>query len=170
MISTALALCMAIQFSATGEVAPTAKIGFVDRDELFKAPRVEKVLKELREQIRTSESEFERKMDRYEQEMRDFELKKIAMDEAAAQEREAELRAMRDEVVDYLRTKKEDLERVREERLREVTDEIRDVVRTIAQENGYTLVLWKSALAYGAREHDLTQIVMKRFLESGGGQ
>lgn len=167
MISTALALCMAIQISAT---PPAAKIGFVDREELFKAPRVEKVLQELRDQIQTSEDEFERQLDRYEQEARDFELKKIAMDEAAVQAREAELRDKKKEIVDFLRTKKEDLEQVRDDRLRAITDEIRDVVRAVAQENGYTIVLWKSALAYGSRDHDLTQIVMKRFLEKGGDQ
>jgi Skp family chaperone for outer membrane proteins len=167
MISTVLALCMAVQISAT---PPAAKIGFVDREELFKAPRVEKVLQEIRDQIRTSESEFERRLDRYEQEARDFELKKIAMDEAAVQEKEAELRAEKAKIVDFLRTKKEDLEQVKEDRLRAVTDEIRDVVRTVAQERGYTIVLWKSALAYGSRDHDLTQIVMQKYLEKGGDQ
>jgi len=170
MISTALAFCLAVQLAAPGDATPAVKIGFVDREEFYKTPRVEKILNELRDQVRESEAEFERRMDEYEKEARDLELQRIAMDEEAVQKKEAELKDMRDQVLQYLRDERSKLDDKREEKLASVVDEIRGVVRVVAQEQGYTLVLWKSALAYGSRDHDLTQVVLKRFLEEGGGQ
>lgn len=167
MMTSVLAICLAVQISATGSEYPPVRIGFVDRDELFKAPRVERMLEPLRESVKTSEAEFERRWDELLAEIRDFEAKKEFMDEEGIQDKEVELKKGRDEILAYIREKKEALEEERDAKMRQILTEIRDMVRQVAQEQGYTLVLWKSAIAYGAPEHDLTQMVMKRILDLG---
>lgn len=168
MIAAIVAVCLAAQVSATDTVAFPFKLGYVDREELFKAPRVERMLLPLRDRIKVSESEFDARWDQLLAQVRDFESKKEFMDQPGREEKEAELKKMRDEIAAFVREKRESLEDERDTTMRQVLSEVRDLVRQVAQEQGYSLVLWKSAVAYGAPEHDLTQVVMKRLVETEG--
>lgn len=168
MFASMLALCLVTQVSATGTEYVPIKIGFVDRERLYEAPRVEKQLAPIRDEIRVSEAEFEGRWDALLEKMRDFESKKDFMDEEAREEKEVELKGERDGILKFLREKQEAIDKGREEVLSTILVDIRNLVRQVAQEQGYGLVLWKSAVAYGDPEHNLTEKVMKLLLEEGG--
>lgn len=165
MMTGTLAICLAIQLSATGTGYAPIRIGFVDRDQLFETPRVEKKLIPVRDRIRESESEFEQRWDDLLEAFRNFEVNKEFMDEEDRAEKEAKLKKDRDELLQFAREKQDTLEEEREQAMREILAEIRDLIRRVAQEHGYALILWKSAVAYGAPEYDVTQHVMKLLLE-----
>lgn len=170
MVTGTLAICLAIQLSATGANYTPIKIGFVDRDQLFETPGVEKRLTPIRATIKESETEFEQRWEDLLAQFRNFEVNKEFMDEEDRKAREAELKGLRDDLLQFAQSKQEAIEEERDKVMREIVDEIRNMVRQVAQERGYALVLWKSALAYGAPEHDLTRHVLKVLLAREGEQ
>ncbi|MDH5747839.1 MAG: OmpH family outer membrane protein [Rhodospirillales bacterium] len=123
------------------------------------------VVKDIQRQIKTLRTEFQKDIQKEEEELRNAnqELARqrgILSPEAFAQERKKfEQRLV--EVQRLVQNRKQDLEKVRSDALRQVEIKLNKIVIDIANKQGITLVLRTEQLIFWAKPLEITGVVLK---------
>ena len=152
-----LAAVFALSLIFTGNAQAEEKIGYVDLsilfDEYYKTKEFDSVLEDKHNSY---ESEKQGKIDKLNE--ANGKLALLKEDKKAALE--AEIEAMRTELLEYDQQQKTNLSKERNEKIRDILLEIEKVVSDFAEKESYSIILNDRVLIYGQQTHNLTEQIL----------
>ena len=154
-----LAIVMAFFFVATVVRAEEIKFAYVDMAKLFdEYGRTKEYDKVLEADNNKFQEERNKKIDK----IRDLQGKEALLKDDAKAKAGQEIEALKNEILEFDRTKRTDLTKARDEKVREILAEIEKVVSDYAKAEGITFVMNDRVLVYGKDGFSITEPILKQ--------
>lgn len=147
--------------------AQEAKFAYVDLAKLFDG--YEKT-KEYDKTLEADNSKFQTERNKLIEQIRDLQGKAAMLKDDAKAKNDKEMEKLKNEIMEFDRTKRADLTKARDEKVREILLEIEKVVSEYAKAQGITFVLNDRVLIYGKDTHNITEPILKSLNENYGKQ
>lgn len=162
------ALGMVLLFSASTLVhAEEIKFAYVDMAKLFddygKTKEYDKVLEADNTKF---QAERNVKIDK----IRELQGKVAMLKDAEKAKTEQDIEKLKNEIMEFDRTKRTDLTKARDEKVREILQEIEKVVSDYAKAQGVTFVFNDRVLVYGKETFNITEPILKTLNDAYGKQ
>ena len=139
------------------------KIAYVDVGRLFdeyeKTKAYDKVLE-------ADSKKFEEERNKKIDQIKEFQGKLAMLKDAEKAKSEKDMEKLKNEIIEFDRTKRTDLTKARDEKVREILLEIEKVVAEYAKANGITFVLNDRTLIYGQEDLNITAPILKTLNEN----
>ncbi|MBF0123489.1 MAG: OmpH family outer membrane protein [Candidatus Omnitrophica bacterium] len=139
------------------------KIAYVDVGRLFdeyeKTKSYDKVLE-------ADSKKFEEERNKKIDQIKELQGKLAMLKEAEKTKSEKDMEKMKNEIIEFDRTKRTDLTKARDEKVREILLEIEKVVAEYAKAQGITFVLNDRTLIYGQADLNITAPILKTLNEN----
>ncbi len=154
-------LSMAVAFLFTVSVVSAAEIKFayVDMAKLFdeygKTKDYDKVLE-------ADNNKFQEERNKKIDKIRELQGKEAMLKDDAKVKAGQEIEALKNEILEFDRTKRTDLTKARDEKVREILGEIEKVVSDYAKAEGITFVMNDRVLIYGQDGFAITEPILKQ--------
>ncbi|MBF0619072.1 MAG: OmpH family outer membrane protein [Candidatus Omnitrophica bacterium] len=138
--------------------AADVKIGYVDLGKLFDEYEKTKAYDKILEADNTKfQDERTKKIDK----IKDLQSKAAMVKDAEKAKVEKDMETLKNEILEFDRTKRTDLTKARDEKVREILLEIEKTVSEYAKKEGYTYVLNDRVLIYGVDSSNITAPIQK---------
>lgn len=159
-----VALCaMVVSSSMVFAQDAKLKVAHVDLARLFdeyeKTKAYDKVLE-------ADNTKFQEERNKKIEAIRDLQSKLEVLKDAEKVKVEQEAEKLKNEVLEFDRTKRTDLTKARDEKVREILLEIEKVVSEYAQKEGITYVMNDRVLVYGDKSLSITETILKTLNDS----
>lgn len=152
-------LFIALLSASPVSAAEAVKIGFVDLSRLFDEYHKTKTYDEkLEAKHKEYETERTAKMDKIREQQNTLSL--LAADKKA--QAEADIEALKADLIEFDRQKKADLTKDRNEVIREILLEIEKTVSTYAEQENFSVILNDRVLIYGNQALNVTEKVLQK--------
>ncbi|HQH26095.1 MAG TPA: OmpH family outer membrane protein [Oligoflexia bacterium] len=161
----------ALVFVAPAWAAPEVRIGVVDMQRVLASSKEGvKAQKSYETEVKKAQEEVDKKKSEYETLKKSFDKQRDSLNDSARTQKEEELISMEKEVTRSFQDAKEQLRRKNMTIVSDLVKTIRKVVEKIGENDGYTLVLEKSAqgVLFAAESTDITEKVIEQYNSKGG--
>ena len=148
-----------------GAAADSAKIGYVDIQFLIEnSPQAQAASTELEDQFGPRQQELQKKQQEFQRIQQKLQKEELVMDEAERKELENRLQGLKRDIQRSQQAFREELNIQRNTAFKEVRQAVMKAVQSLAEEEGYDLVVGQGAL-YASEGINLTQRVLDRMKE-----
>ena len=154
-----LALVMGCFFAATTLAhAADLKFGYVDMARLFdeygKTKEYDKVLE-------ADNTKYQEERNKKIEKIRELQGKEALLKDEEKAKTDKDIEALKNDILEFDRTKRTDLTKARDEKVREILLEIEKTVSVYAKENALTFVFNDRTLVYGQEGLNITEPILK---------
>jgi outer membrane protein len=144
------------------------KVGYVDIPRILEGYKeTQKATRMFGEGMRAKKEEIKEREKEIAELQRAFREQKIILSDREKRRREKEIDGKIKELEKFTKRVKEEFSVKERELAREIMREIYEVIKIVGIEGGYSLILEKRELLYGAEDLDLTEEILKRLNEGG---
>lgn len=156
-----LLLIAGLALNLTPAVAAEVKIGFVNVEQILKdAPQTAESGKKLEKEFSGRQQELERMAKQIKDHEASLDKDSLTMSETDRRNKERDLSNLKIEFQRKQRELREDVNLRKNEELSALQDRINKAVTTVAEAEGYDLVVY-SGVAYASKKADITDKVLK---------
>ena len=142
------------------------KVGYVDIPRVLEGYKeTQEITRMFNEEIKARKEEIRERKKEIAELQRAFREQKIILSEREKRKREKEIDEKIEELEKFVKRVKEEFSVREKELAKEIMEEIYEVIKTVGIEGGYSLILEKRELLYGAEDLDLTGEILKRLNE-----
>lgn len=156
-----LLLIASLAGAASTAIAAEVKIGFVNVEQILKdAPQTAESGKKLEKEFSGRQQELERMAKQIKDQETSLDKDSLTMSETDRRNKERDLSNLKIEFQRKQREMREDVNLRKNEELSSLQDRINKAVTTVAESEGYDLVVY-SGVAYASKKADITDKVLK---------
>jgi outer membrane protein len=166
MMGLALALGLS-GFATVSHAADGAKIATVDIEKAIKATSAgQKMSKELQGEFEKKKSDFQKRDGDLRKMFEDLEKKKSLLTDEARAKKAGELQQEQMKFQKEVAESQATIQKKERDLLEPIAKKMEEIIEKVAKEGGYTAILDKRAILWGAKSADLTDDIVKEFEKS----
>jgi len=162
-----LVLVMALLTAVNAVAAETLKIGFIDLQRaLLESEAGKKAKVDLEALEKSKKSVIDEKVKSINKIEEEISKQASVLSAEARKQKEEELERLQRDFQRLVTDARAELQKKENELTEAILKDMSEVVETFGQEEGYTIIVRSEVMLYAKKEHDLTDVIVKKFNES----
>lgn len=172
LTATAAVLAMGFASNTSAQEAPkadgtAAKVGIVDIEKAIRATSAgQKMTKDLQTEFDKKKTEFTKREGDLKKMFEDLEKKKSLLTDEAREKKAIEIQQERMKFQQEVAESQQAIQKKERDMLEPIAKKMETVIDKLAKSGGYTAILDRRAILWGAKTADLTDTVVKEFEKS----